>query len=326
MTDTQRIDIVTGGTHGLIRDAEVLTAALSPRWAASTHIARQRNLHLPHRRWARRLAAGTRWGSALTIFSESLPPGWLGTAPASVLIPNQEWVRGDMLRQMQACTEIWCKSRHAQGIFSGLGLKARYIGFTSFDLHRSDVAKDYGRAIHVAGRSHLKGTHTLLKVWAANPAWPELLVVTSKPEFAKYQSPNIAVRLGDLTQQELVTQMNARGLHLCPSEVEGFGHYIAEGLSTAAVVLTVDAPPMNELVRPGFGLLARYDRQETMSQGERYFVSAEDLQARIAACLALPLDQRQALGARARAAYLAQQEDFRRNLADAVQSLVGGGR
>lgn len=323
MTD-QRIDIVTGGTHGLIRDAQVLSAALASRWPVATHISRQRNLHLPHRRWWRKLAVGTRHGSALTIFSESLPLGWLGTARACVLIPNQEWIRGDMLRHMAACAEIWCKSRHAQDIFTALGFKTRYIGFSSFDLYRPEVVKDYGRAIHVAGRSHLKGTHTLLKVWAANPDWPSLLVISSNPEFRRYAGHNIEVRVGDLSQEELVTHMNERGIHLCPSEAEGFGHFIAEGLSTQAVVVTVDAPPMNELVRPEFGFLARYGRKEAMSQGERFFVSPEDLQAQIAACLGLPLAQRHALGERARRAFLANQADFHAQLAAAVADLVGG--
>lgn len=323
MTDTRpRLDIVTGGTPGLIRDAEVLTAALSPRWPVATHVARVRNLHLPHRRWLRRLTANTRFGSALTIFSESLPPGWMGTARTSVLIPNQEWIRGDMLRRMAGCAEIWCKSHHAEAIFSRLGFKTRYIGFTSCDLHRPDVGKDYGRAIHVAGRSPLKGTHTLLKVWSANPHWPELLVVSSNPDFQKYRCPNIALRVGQLTQQELVRLMNERGIHLCPSEAEGFGHYIAEGLSTQAVVITVDAPPMNELVRSDYGLLARYERREALSQGERFFVSAPDLQARIAECLAMPLAQREVMGRRARAAFLARQDDFRRDLLAAVERLV----
>lgn len=320
----KRIDIVTGGTPGLVRDAEVLAAALSPQWTVSTHISRLRNLHLPHRRWLRKLVAHTRYGSALTIFSESLPLGWVGTGKACVLIPNQEWVRGNLLQHMAACAEIWCKSRYAEGIFSGLGFKTRYIGFTSADLYRPGVAKDYGRAIHVAGRSPLKGTHTLLKVWAANPDWPELLVVSNNPDFQKYACHNIQLRVGSLTQEELVTHMNERGIHLCPSEAEGFGHYIAEGLSTQAVVITVDAPPMNELVRPDFGLLASYARKEVLSQGERFFVSPEDLQARMATCLQLPLAQRRAMGERARIAFLANQAGFRATLAAAVQTLVGG--
>ena len=38
-------------------------------------------------------------------------------------------------------------------------------------------------------------------------------------------------------------------VHMCPSLIEGWGQYIDEGRRTKSVVLTLDAPPMNELIR-----------------------------------------------------------------------------
>ena len=38
-------------------------------------------------------------------------------------------------------------------------------------------------------------------------------------------------------------------VHMCPSLIEGWGQYIDEGRRAKAVVLTLDAPPMNELIR-----------------------------------------------------------------------------
>lgn len=37
-------------------------------------------------------------------------------------------------------------------------------------------------------------------------------------------------------------------VHMCPSLIEGWGQYIDEGRRTKSVVLTLDAPPMNELI------------------------------------------------------------------------------
>lgn len=53
-------------------------------------------------------------------------------------------------------------------------------------------------------------------------------------------------------------------LHVCPSEREGFGHYINEARAAGAVVIAPDHPPMNELVNATTGVLIRVNR--TFSQ------------------------------------------------------------
>ena len=64
-----------------------------------------------------------------------------------------------------------------------------------------------------------------------------------------------------LSEEEVLRLMNTHGVHLCPSRTEGFGHYIVEALSTGAVVVTTNAPPMNELVAPEFGYLVEADEK-----------------------------------------------------------------
>ena len=56
-------------------------------------------------------------------------------------------------------------------------------------------------------------------------------------------------------------------VHMCPSLIEGWGQYIDEGRRAKAVVLTLDAAPMNELVKDGTtGILVKASKGPPMRQ------------------------------------------------------------
>src|SRR5690606_13048298 len=136
-----------------------------------------------------------------------------------------------------------------------------YIGFTSVDRALPDASPDFGRFLHVAGASTLKGTDTLLEVWSAHPEWPALTVVQRDRRTIRAPA-NVQILDGYLPDAELRELQNACGVHLCPSMGEGWGHYIVEAMSCGAVVVATDGPPMNELVQPGRGVLVPYSRVE----------------------------------------------------------------
>ena len=74
-------------------------------------------------------------------------------------------------------------------------------------------------------------------------------------------------------------------VHMCPSLIEGWGQYIDEGRRAKAVVLTLDAPPMNELISDRSdsvsGVLVKASKGPTMSQllpygWRQYFTKNKD--------------------------------------------------
>src|SRR6202035_4154832 len=83
---------------------------------------------------------------------------------------------------------------------------------------------------------------------------------------------NLTVHRGFLGDEALRALQNAHRFHLCLSEAEGWGHYIAEALSVGAVTFTCDAPPMNELVSAGRGVLvgAHLGEQHNLARMARF--------------------------------------------------------
>jgi len=121
--------------------------------------------------------------------------------------------------------------------------------------------------LHVPGSSWLKQTDVILSAWQKHPEWPELTVIgrgrlldrllkVGTTGISRVRLPNnVKWVTKHLSTENLDAYMLAGDVHLCPSLTEGFGHYINEARSSGALVLTVDAPPMNELVSLDAGVL-----------------------------------------------------------------------
>jgi len=70
-----------------------------------------------------------------------------------------------------------------------------------------------------------------------------------------------------LPYDKYVEIKNRIGIHLCPSIVEGFGHYINEGRKLKSLVITSNLPPMNELISNDSGILINCDKIEKKRNG-----------------------------------------------------------
>jgi len=191
----------------------------------------------------------------LTIFLEHVYPTALGMAKRAVLIPNPEWMDRHDARWLDDLSELWSKTHQAEGLFKTLTPNVRYLGFTSEDGYDPSVIKE-SSFLHLAGKSRMKGTQALLDVWARHPSWPTLTVIHSGSiSFQDHGAHNIQRVDRYLPEPELRRLLNAHRFHLCPSETEGWGHYIPEAMSMKNIVLTLDAAPMNEHVTSTRGVL-----------------------------------------------------------------------
>lgn len=320
---------------GLSRDAAVIASALesdrfnvwltplAPRrfplaWNYIPELGRQRARRLRHHvalSWARRIRS---WD--VNIFLERLVPDYFDAARANCFIPNQEWLDDEDRRMLGDVDLVLCKSREARELLQSDAKAAMYVGFTSLDRLDRSVRRHERAALHVSGWNPRKGTTAVLHAWSHRPRWPVLTVV-SQLHMSGSGAGNVSVLRRRISDAALRRLQNAHAVHICPSEVEGFGHTLAEALSCGAIVVTTNAPPMNELVTPEEGFLVPYGSTTQMGSGTRYFVNDEELGAVLDRLWRLGCADHSRFCAAARAKFERLQSAFRRRFADALASI-----
>jgi hypothetical protein len=279
------------------------------------------------RMWWLRLRTGNRKATLydVNIALEHVRPTFFALARLNLLIPNPEWMSPRSQRYLSRFDAILCKTRYAVDVFTALGCHAVHIGFHSIDCFDEKLPRQE-TFLHLAGASRMKGTKRLLALWQRHPEWPKLLLL---------QSPRTAVRLSQAHAaniehrvcylddiREIRRLQNSHRFHLCLSETEGWGHYIAEAMSCRAVVFTCDAPPMNELVTTARGVLVPTTEPTPFNLITLYPFDEVALEAAIERTMTMPGSQRDALGEQAREWFLSNGAAFSGRLDAALRQLL----
>ena len=311
---------------GLSRDLELLAAALSACGCEVTQQVCERGARKRRRSLRTRLAMRIgRWHRAAAqppvdanVMLEHVWPQFVQQARCNVLVPNPEWFDRRDVAMLDVADRVWAKTAFAEQLFVARGCRVLHIGFDSDDRLQPAVLRQ-PQFLHLAGRSPLKGTQRLLALWQRHPQWPRLTLVQDVPHTSA--AANIVHAPGFVSDSELRTLQNTHRFHLCLSEAEGWGHYIAEAMSVGALTFTCDAPPMNELVGAERGVLVgvRLGEQHNLARIARFDEAA--LAAAIERSLALSAAQLDAIGAAARHWFLANKHGFVARLQNAVADL-----
>jgi glycosyltransferase involved in cell wall biosynthesis len=340
-----RTSIVSWDSGGLSTDIDILTRALEQ--AGCTVAFKGRRHRLPRSRphslmMTTGVVLSQRWASLthrppfnVNFFIESVFPEYLPMARVNCLIVNPEWFRDETLTHLPRLDFLLAKTPSGVTACDGLSVVCRNINFTSPDKRIPNfVRRGPLRCLHLSGQSAVKGSEAVVDAWSRHPEWPELTVVRRSRRYGGEQAPplptlpNVRYLTDYVSEHDLRELQNACEVHVLPSQAESYGHVIGESMACGAIVVTTDAPPMNELVAPDRGVLVRVGRSEPMCRSTKNFVDVEDLEAKLNLVFAMSTEQRAALSRNARAWYEAQDQRFeaclRAFLDEVEQPVVAG--
>ena len=196
----------------------------------------------------------------IVIFLEHINKNYIN-CKRILFFPNYEHLSKSDVQYMNSnidlvCCKTLCTKKYIINILKIDERKVIYTGFSSKNKHIPTEVKKKA-FLHVKGVSNKKNTEILLNTWLKHPEWP-ILHIVQQYDYSIYSDiimDNVIITQRRLDEGELTELMNNYTYHICPSVCEGFGHYISEGLSCAAVVITNNSEPMNEIVNHDNGIL-----------------------------------------------------------------------
>ena len=276
-------------------------------------------------------AAQVRWGRRnkatvdLQIHLETPAVDWLAASAVNWLIPNQEWVKPQHLCFFEYLDAVLCKSLAALTTFQAYHDNARYLGFSNPAVPTVTAVEGacdrFRRFLHVAGRNRKKGAQAVVEAWRRHPEWPELHLVVDDVDMVAPVPANVRV-WRDVDDDRLARLRRHAGVVLAPSEVEGFGHILLEGMLYNGFVVTTDAAPMNELVTRDRGMLLPWCSEQSWHLGTRYFVTPEAIESAVDDLLRTSGSLLAAKAKRARAWVLQNHRHFEQAFAYEISRLV----
>lgn len=249
----------------------------------------------------------------INIFLAQFKSEWFSKAILNWYIPNPECCDAT-LKDLQNFDLILCKTEETFRIFAPLSKEVYYLGFASLDRLDLSKPKSFSRCLHLAGKSRMKGSESVFKAWQSHPSLPNLTFIRHRKTNPRVMIPkNVKFINERISSHSLVALQNKCGVHLCPSKTEGFGHYIMEAMSTEAVVITTDAPPMNEFIKDKRCLIKAKSTGKK-KYADTYLADEKKLAKKVKRLLKLPVEELQKIGQLNREEYLRRDLEFKQNL------------
>jgi hypothetical protein len=206
-------------------------------------------------------------------------------APINLIIPNPEWFAQKWILKLPSINYILCKTKHCKSVFDYKGQhnKTVYTSFTSEDKFDESIPRKRAY-FHLAGHSQMKSSDKVYKSFEQLKT-PYLIGISK--HFDYKNTSNIQWVKSTVSSEELNRLQNTCAIHVCPSQYEGFGHYINEARSCGAFIISTNEAPMNELIHPSYALGCASRKSSIHNMVALNDVSQESIQAAVSQTMSM---------------------------------------
>jgi glycosyltransferase involved in cell wall biosynthesis len=233
-----------------------------------------------------------------------------------VFFPNPEWYQAGWDKFLDRMAVVCAKTLDCQNIFQKKHFQTIYTGFTSEDRYTPGTHKRRAY-LHVGGQSETKCTREVHDAFYRNGFGK--LVITSKKY--NFKTTDKIFFSNWLSQDDIRDLQNTCSIHVCPSQYEGFGHYINEARSCGAVIITTDWPPMHEFARNGNGFLVPISATRRMGIATIANITSEGLAQVIRVVESTGDAKLKQMGEASRQAYLDDDKAFKERFLHIIKHL-----
>jgi hypothetical protein len=240
-----------------------------------------------------------------------------------ILVPNPEWTNQHTAKRVQLINEIWHKTNYSHRAFikafpNANKVEHYYLGFTTMDTGLK--VANYDSVTHFRGAGVARNTDKIFDIWKRRPDYPLLRVkfysfdrsLGFLTSLGWFKVGKIEIKYGfSISDEEYFHDFSSSGgIHLCTSEMEGFGHYINEARMICAVPVAINGFPMSEMIDDNSGFLIEPNETVGHNLSLRYKISERNLEKTIDTVLGTTQSKLQQIGQNARKRYLEDRRSF----------------
>lgn len=240
-----------------------------------------------------------------------------------IFIPNPEWTNSISTSRLGSMDKVWHKTRYSHRFFSenfSDVVEHVHLGFTSLDL--GFRVKNFVSVAHFKGKAVARNSEEILSIWSRRKDFPSLRLrfysLGAEIMFFKFPAwfrhENVEIKVGIYSDEDYFADLSESGIHLCTSEMEGFGHHINECRMMGGVPIVIDGEPMNELVDGNSGFLIKPASSKTEVFAKRFKITEEALEKTLDKVFAFSPEELALKGKNARLNYERDRSAFVSNL------------